>query len=121
METKSNFTKDEVIDLVTIFDLEPNFNKVIITLNTEEIDGNLVLSDNVIAERQYVLAKSSTSRFVEVTDEVLLDIEKMMIKEQDPNNPHEYITRVKLTPIDFNGHMFGIVDESVIKAKVKNQ
>ena len=49
METKSNFTKDEVIDLVAIFDLEPNFNKVIVTLNTEEIDGNLVLSDNVIA------------------------------------------------------------------------
>ena len=121
METKSNFTKDEVIDLVTIFDLEPNFNKVIVTLNTEEIDGNLVLSDNVITERQYVIAKSTTSRFVEVTYEVLLDIEKMMIKEQDPNNHHEYITRVKLTPIDFNGHMFGIIDESVIKAKVKNQ
>ena len=121
METKSNFTKEEVIDLVAIFNLEPNFNKVIVTLNTEEIDGNLVLSDNVIAERQYVIAKSTTSRFVEVTDEVLLDIEKMMIKEQDPNNPHEYITRVKLTPIDFNGHMFGIIDESVIKAKVKNQ
>ena len=121
METKSNFTKEEVIDLVAIFNLEPNFNKIIVTLNTEEIDGNLVLSDNVIAERQYVIAKSTTSRFVEVTDEVLLDIEKMMIKEQDPNNPYEYITRVKLTPIDFNGHMFGIIDESVIKAKVKNQ
>ncbi len=38
METKSNFTKDEVIDLVAVFDLEPNFNKVIVTLNTEEID-----------------------------------------------------------------------------------
>lgn len=121
METKSNFTKDEVIDLVAIFDLEPNFNKVIITLNTEEIDGNLVLSDNVIAERQYVIAKSTTSRFIEVTDEVLIDIEKMMFKEQDLNNPHEYITRVKITPIDFNGHMFGLIDESVIKAKVKNQ
>ena len=95
METKSNFTKDEVIDLVTIFDLEPNFNKVIITLNTEEIDGNLVLSDNVIAERQYVIAKSSTSRFVEVTDEVLLDIEKKIIKEQKNNNNHEYIKKNK--------------------------
>ena len=121
MEKRSNFTKEEIIDLISVFDLEPNFNKVIVTLNTEEVDGNLVLSDNVIAERQFVIAKSTTSRFTEVTDEVLLDIEKMMIKEQDPNNPHEYITRVKLTPIDFNGHMFGIIDESVIKAKVKNQ
>ena len=121
METKSNFTKDEVIDLVTIFDLEPNFNKVIVTLNTEKLDGDLVLSDNVMSERQYVVAKSTTSRFVEVNDEVLLDIERMMIKEQDPNNPYEYITRIKVTPIEFQGYMFGIIDESFIKAKVKNQ
>ena len=121
MEKRSNFTKEEIIDLISVFDLEPNFNKVIVTLNTEEVDGNLVLSDNVIAERQFVIAKSTTSRFTEVTDEVLLDIERMMIKEQDPNNPHEYITRVKITPIEFNGYMFGVIDESVIKAKVKNQ
>lgn len=121
METKINFTKEEVINLSHYFDLEPNFNKVIVTLNTEELDGDLVLSDNVMSERQFVVAKSTTARFVEVNDEVLLDIERMMVKEVDPNNPYEHITRIKITPVDFQGHVFGLIDESVIKAKVKNQ
>lgn len=121
METKSNFTKQEVIDLITVFDLIPNFGKIIITLNTEELDGDLVLSDNVMSERQFVIAKNSNCRFVEETDEIILDLEKMMIYEQDPNNPYEKISRIKLSPIEFNGHTFGIVDESVVKVKVKNQ
>jgi hypothetical protein len=121
METKHNFTKEEVINLSHYFNLEPNFNKVIITLNTEELDGNLVLSDNVMSEKQFVVAKGATSRFVEVNDEVLIDIEKMMIKEQDPNNPYEHISRIKIVPIEFDGYTFGIIDESVIKAKIKNQ
>lgn len=121
METKSNFTKQEVIELIPVFDYIPNFGKVIITLNTEELDCNLVLSDNVMSERQFIVSKNPNCRFVEETDEVILDLEKMMVYEQDPNNPYEKISRIKLSPVEFNGHTFGIVDESVIKVKVKNQ
>lgn len=118
---KKNFNLDEVIRLNSVLEFEPMFNDLFITLNTEAEDGSLVLSDNVMAERQFVIAIGSMVREVEPFQEVLLDMEKMMVTEYDPENPHEKIQRIKIKPIEISGHMFGIIDERSIKAKVKNQ
>lgn len=121
MENKKNFSLEEVIRLISVCEYEPLFNNVFITLNTESVDGNLVLSENIMSERQFVIAKGSHCREVEPGQEILLDLEKMMVQEVDPDNPYEKIQRIKLLPIEIEGHTFGIIEERLIKAKVKNQ
>ena len=121
MEEKKNFNLDEVIRLISVLDYEPMFNELFITLNTEKEDGVLILSENVMAEKQYVIAIGSMVREVSPLQEVLLDIDKMMVTEQNPNNPNERIQRIKIKPIEISGHTFGIIDERSIKAKFKNQ
>ena len=121
MENNKNFNEDEVIRLGSILEFEPMYNDVFITLNTEVEDGSNVLSDNVMSEHQFVIAKGVTAREVEPGQEVIIDLEKMMVTETDPNNPYEKIQRVKIRPIEISGHMFGIIDERMIKAKKRNQ
>lgn len=121
MENKKNFNLEEVIRLISVCEYEPLFNELFITLNTENVDGNLVLSENVISEKQFVIMTGSMVREVEPTQEILLDLEKMMVNEVDPDNPYEKIQRIKLKPIEIEGYVFGIIDERMIKAKRKNQ
>ena len=75
-----NFTQDTVLDIITDFPIDPLRNKVVITLNKEEIDGDLVLSDNVMSEVQYVIAGEVIYRdkVVKPGQKVLLDIKGMM-------------------------------------------
>lgn len=121
MENKKNFSLEEVVRLASICEYEPLFNDVFITLNTESVDGALVLSENIMSEKQFVIAKGSYAKEVEVGQEILLDLEKMMVLEADPDNPYEKIQRIKLRPIEIEGHTFGIIEERMIKAKLKNQ
>lgn len=121
MENNKNFNYDEVLRLASVNEWEPMFNEMFITLNTEIEDGESILSSNVMSEEQYVIAVGSMVRELEVGQKVLLDMEKMMITEIDPNNPYEKVSRVKLKPIEISGHTFGIIDERSVKAKGKNQ
>jgi len=117
--TENNLNREEVELVIPLLDKEPMFNKVIITLNRENPDNNLILSDNVMSETQYILAKGSMVKDVEVGQRVILDLEKMMIKEINPENSHEYIQRIKLDPITFETYTFAIVEDRMIKAKYK--
>jgi hypothetical protein len=120
MINKENFNKETILNVIENFPLEPMFNKVIITLNVEEIDNFLVLSDNTMDDRQFIVAKGSHVQNLSVGDEVLLDIEKMMIKIPNPENAHEMISSVKLDPVMVNGNTFAIIEDRLIKAKYTN-
>lgn len=115
----SNLTEYEVDNLTRSFKLEPTFNKVIVTLNTEVEDGGLVLSDNTLSEVQYIIAKGEHVKSFELGQKVLLDLDKMMIKEPNPTNQYEMITRIKIDPIIVDGVTFAIIEDRLIKAKYK--
>lgn len=55
MGEQKNLTQDDVLDLMRNFEIQPLFNKVVITLNREEEDGSLILSDNTLSEIQYTV------------------------------------------------------------------
>lgn len=103
-------------EITELFPWKPTFNKVIITLNTEEVDNNLVLSDNTMAEKQTVIAVGRHVNEVVPGDTVLIDMEKMLVKEINPNDNHEMITRVKIDPIEYEGVMYALVEDRLIKA-----
>lgn len=121
MEERVNLTYDDVITIIGLFDIEPRHNDVIITLNTEETDNDLVLADDTMSDKQYIISKSEWIKDLEPGDRVILNLDKMMVREPNPENAYEPLTRIKIEPIYFNGYMFAIVDDRVIKAKYKNQ
>jgi hypothetical protein len=118
MGEQKNLTQDDVLDLMGKFPLEPMFNKVCITLNTLEADGNLILSDNMISDCQFIVAKGPMVNGVEIGQKVLIDIEKLMKpKGYEANNQYEEVREVQLDLIEVNGQRFAFVEDRVIKAK----
>ncbi len=118
-EKQVNYTAETVKGLIKEFNLEPFGYTVVITLNKEEVDGDLVLSDNVISERQYVIATSQhASKDLTPGDEVVLNIEKLMVSVPSQTDMYQSNQQVKIEPIEFGGEMFGIVEVSKLKAKV---
>lgn len=114
-----NFTQDTVLDIITNFPIDPLRNKVVITLNKEEIDGDLVLSDNVMSEVQYVIAGEVIYRdkVVKPGQKVLLDIKGMMKSvRREVNNQYEMVEQIELDPVQVNGQVFAIIDDRFIKA-----
>ena len=114
-----NFTQDTVLDIITDFPIDPLRNKVVITLNKEEIDGDLVLSDNVMSEVQYVIAGEVIYRdkVVKPGQKVLLDIRGMMkVVRREVNNQYQEVEQIELDPLEVNGQVFAIIDDRFIKA-----
>jgi len=119
MEEQVNLTQDDVLDLIggDGFPLEPMFNKVIITLNKEDEDGNLVLSDKVLSEVQFVVSAGETAR-VKAGQKVLIDIEKMMVKvAPSEHNVYEDNYQIKIDPIFVGDNMYALIEDRIIKCK----
>lgn len=114
----SNIKKEEVLELIKDFPLEPLFNKVIITLNTVEFDEGVELSHTVLSDVQYVLSKGgSVPSALKLGDKVIIDIEKLMVTVNDNNsNVEETSKRVKIDPVEVNGVQYAIIEDRVIKA-----
>ena len=103
MGEQKNLTQDDVLELIGKFPLEPSFNKVYITLNNLEEDGNLVLSDNVLSESQFIVAKGPMVNWVDSGQKVLIDVEKLMkSKGNEPNNQYEEVKEIQLDLIEMN-------------------
>lgn len=121
MEQDENLELEDVIKLTSNFNIQPMFNYLIITLNKQQEDGVTVLSDNIMSDVQYVIAKGDMVRNIEVTDKVILNLEKLMIKEANPHNQYESFNRIKIEPIEYGGYVFGLIEDRVLKAKYINQ
>ena len=114
-----NFTQDTVLDIITDFPIDPLRNKVVITLNKEEIEGTLDLSNGTMSEVQYVVAGEVNYRdkVVKPGQKVLLDIRGMMkVVRREVNNQYQEVEQIELDPLEVNGQVFAIIDDRFIKA-----
>lgn len=117
---EQGLTRDEVLDIIQTFPLEPMFNRVYITLNREAEDGELVLSDNVLSEVQYVVSGEVEWRDKKIQpgQKVIIDIEKMMVPvRQESRDSYETVMQVKIDPVEIDGNMFALIEDRFIKAK----
>jgi hypothetical protein len=117
---KENVTAYDALEISKEWLEQPMFNKVVITLNTEVASGSLDLSDVAMDQFQYIIAKGTHCRDIEVGDKVRLDLDKMVEKQLNPNNSHENFTSVKLDPIEFDGKIFAIIEDRLIKTRFIN-
>jgi hypothetical protein len=112
-----NFNSDEVKELVKNFPLKPRYSQVIITLNSLEEDGQVVLSNNVLSDIQYVVAKGSMVNDLSVGDKVIINIEKMMVATRvDNGNSVDTVMQVKVDTIDVGDDTFAFIDDRLIKS-----
>jgi hypothetical protein len=114
----SNIKKEEVLELVKNFPLEPLFNKVIITLNTVKFDDGVELSHTVLSDTQYIVSKGgSVPAAIKLGDKVIIDIEKLMVTVNNNNaNVEETSRQVKIDPVEVDGVQYAIIEDRVIKA-----
>lgn len=117
---RENITAYDALEISKEWLEQPMFNKVVITLNTENTLDGLDLSDNAMSQFQYVIAKGSHCRDIEVGDKVRLDLDKMITKQINPNNSHEDFSSIKLDPIEFDGKIFAIIEDRLIKTRFIN-
>ena len=119
MEEIQNLTSKEVQKLIKNFPIKPHRNNLVITVNSEEPDGELILNNGQFAETQYVVAAGSfiaKDGDIKPGVKVLLDLEKMMVFRTEDNNTHERIGSIKLKPIEVDGKVFAIITDSFILA-----
>ncbi len=117
-ETIKNLDMDDVLDVMKDFPWEPSFNKVIITINMISEDGELQLSNTMIDEEQYVIAAGPFSKeHYPPGSKILLDLKRMAVRDIDPNDQTQYISRIEVEPIEVNGIKYAIIEDRVIKAK----
>ena len=104
------------------FPIQPLFNKVIITLNNLKPDGALILSENVLSDTQYIVAKGGSVNQLSIGDKVLIDIEKLMVPtKSEDNNAYEQQMQIKIDPIIVDGITYAIIEDRVIKAIDKRE
>lgn len=120
MEQKQNWTWEEIVSISQNYPWEPGFNKVHITLNVETPDGGLILSDNMMSEKQYIVAVGPYVHNYAVGDEVLIDLDRMIISKPNPNNQDEMVGTLKFNAVfDNEGNMFAEIEDRNIRAKRK--
>jgi hypothetical protein len=117
---KENVTAYDALEISKEWLEQPMFNKVVITLNTENSLDSLDLSENAMSQFQYIIAKGTHCRDIEVGDKVRLDLDKMLVKSINPNNSHEDFSSIKLDPIEFDGKIFAIIEDRLIKTRFIN-
>ena len=123
MEEIQNITLKEVQKLIKNFPIKPHRNNMVITVNVEEADGDLVLTNGQFSETQYLIAAGNfhinreNDAFFKAGDKILLDLEKMMVFDPVDENSHERIGRIKIKPIQVDDTMFAIISDSYILAK----
>jgi hypothetical protein len=115
-----NITKEEAVELSKRITIVPLFSKVLISLNSLDADGALVLSENVLSDRQYIIATGSNVLSVNDGDEVLIDIDKLMVPvKTETVDAYQIQQQVKIDPIEFEGYTFALIEDRFLKAKYK--
>lgn len=117
---RENITAYNALEISNEWLEQPLFNKVVITLNTDNSLDGLDLSDNAMSQFQFVIAKGPNCHHIEVGDRVRIDLDKMMSKSINPNNSHEDFTTIKIDPIEFQDNIYAIIEDRLIKTRFTN-
>jgi hypothetical protein len=109
-ELALNLTPEQIEEIVIDFPIIPSRGRVVITVNTDELD-DLDLNGAGLSEVQYVMATGSFAwDELKAGTKVLIDLDKMSVQ----TGPDEY--QVKLDPIKIGDRVYAFIHDSFIKA-----
>lgn len=112
-----NLSKEDVLELIEDFPIKPMFNKVLITLNTLDGDGIIVVDNNMLSDTQFVIAKGGMVNSVNEGDRVIIDVKKLTRPVTfESNNQVETVYEADIDAIEIGGVAFAFIEDRVIKA-----
>jgi hypothetical protein len=117
MEEVKNLTQDDVLELIKDFPITPLRNKVIISMNVEEVDENEVeLSGAAFSPRQFVLAVGTyTKDYLQPGQLVNLDLDAMTVRVPSETDSYQPVHRIQIKPVQVKDRMFGLITEDKIE------
>lgn len=112
-----NLSKEDVLELIEDFPIKPMFNKVLITLNTLDGDGIIVVDNNMLSDTQFVVAKGSMVNSINEGDRVIIDVKKLTRPVTfESNNQVETVYEADIDAIEIGGVAFAFIEDRVVKA-----
>jgi hypothetical protein len=116
---KKNISKEEALEIIKDFPVEFFSNRVLVTVNTEQGE-ELSLTDNVIAEEQYVIAAGNRAVSVEAGDTVILDLKKLLTKKAVAHDQYQFEETLDLEPFVYGDNTFALINDNQLKGRYKN-
>jgi len=121
MGEQENITEEQLKKLIESFPIEPLANRIVVTINKEEVDTELVTTNNILSEYQYVVAVGPMAeRHVSAGFKVCLDLEKMTVRTPLDHDQTQVNTQIKIDPVEVEGIRYAIINDSCIKYKFKS-
>lgn len=114
MDDIKQFSQEEVMDLITRFNIAVPFNKLVVTLNVYEDEDGLISSEDGLDTEQYVIAAGPRSYLKEGT-KVALDMEKLLVKSTLPEDQYQQTMSLQIKTLEFEGYKFGLIDDSKVE------
>jgi hypothetical protein len=115
MEEIKHMTQEDVNAIVKNFPLQPTFNRVLITLNTDVEEDGLIISTAGLSETQYVVAKGPNCQFL-AGSKVLIDLDKLSVKRPSDTDQAQMTTQIKIDPVQVDGVTYTFIEDRYIKA-----
>lgn len=111
---KTNVNVETLINLNKDY---PRGSRVITTMFNKEIDYDVILTDDILDDEQFVVAAGPFVTDLNPGDKVRIDLEKLSVTLQDENG--ERYTKLKVEPIMIGETICGLISESIIKTIIK--
>jgi len=112
-----NLSKNDVFDIIEAgFGFQPNWGKLVITINQESEEGELDLNNRFMSGKQYVLAAGERA-FAEPGDEILLDMNKLTIKIPADHDNGQTVEQLRVEVVVLDGMTYAIIDSNVVVGK----
>ncbi len=112
-----NLSKNDVFDIIEAgFGFQPNWGKLVVTLNQETEEGELDLNNRFMSGRQYVLAAGERA-FAEPGDEILLDMNKLTIRIPADHDNGQTVEQLRVEVVILDEITYAIIDSNVVVGK----
>lgn len=111
-----NLKGKELKKVIKEFTFKPSFNRIIVTTNRIENDKGVITTEDAIDSMQYVIAAGETSKFV-AGDTIMLDFDRLTVKERSANDSTQVISRIKITPFIHDKRVFTVIFDNEIIGK----
>lgn len=116
---RKNITKQDALEIVKSFPVQFFSNRVLVTVNSDQTD-ELSLSDNSIAEDQYVIAVGNRVHDLEPGDTVILDLKKLLVQKKVGHDQYQVEEVLDLEPFVYGEHTFALINDNQLKGRYKN-
>lgn len=112
-----NLSREDVLELIKDFPIKPMFNKVLITLNTLDSDGVIIVDNNMLSDTQFIVAKGDIVKTVNEGDRIIIDVKKLTKPVSfERNNQVETAEVADIDAIEIGDMTFAFIEDRVIKA-----